>query len=130
MRLVTDSEEFLKLEREYRRSDIFYDDLVAVEMAKSEVVLCKPIYTGFSICELAKLLVYDFHYDKMLGLKENFSVEFLFTDTDSLCYYMVGNGLYEALSDHSDLFDFSDYPKNHPLYSERNKKVHNRKNER
>jgi hypothetical protein len=49
--------------------------------------------------------------------------ELLFTDTDSLCYEIETDDLYQDLLQYSDKFDFSDYPKNHPLYSDANKKV-------
>jgi hypothetical protein len=45
------------------------------------------------------------------------------TDTDSLMYEIETDDIYEDLSLHKELFDFSDYPKTHKLYDEKNKKV-------
>ncbi len=43
---------------------------------------------------------------------------------DSLCYQFIGVDPFEKIGkDRDRLFDFSDYPKDHPLYSEVNKKV-------
>lgn len=125
IRLVTEPDQFVKLvrKREFQRCEVFYDNLVAVELLKEEVVLNKPIYTGFTIMDLSKLLMYDFHYKKMDRLRESFDVRLLFTDTDSLCYHMVGEDLYNKLAPHADLFDFSDYPAGHMLHSSLNKKV-------
>ena len=44
-------------------------------------------------------------------------------DTDSLCVQINTNDLYEDMKEIHDELDCSDYPKDHPLYSEVNKKV-------
>ena len=42
----------------------------------------------------------------------------LVTDTDSFCYEIPSEkDIYEQINDHQ-VFDFSNYPKDHPLYSE------------
>ena len=47
----------------------------------------------------------------------------LFTDTDSLCYSITNvNNVYEVMKE-SDRFDFSNFPKNHPNYSNIHKMV-------
>ena len=46
-------------------------------------MLNKPIYAGFTVLELSKWLMYDFHYD---FIKIFLDAELLFTDTDSLTY--------------------------------------------
>ena len=43
-------------------------------------MLNKPVYVGFTVLELSKWLMYDFHYNYV---KKHFDAEFLFTDTDS-----------------------------------------------
>jgi hypothetical protein len=45
------------------------------------------------------------------------------TDTDSLAYQIHTEDVYEDLKPDLNLFDMSDYPKDHPLYSAKNKKV-------
>ena len=46
-------------------------------------MLNKLIYVGFTILELRKCLIHDFHYS---FIKKHFDAELLFTDTDSLTY--------------------------------------------
>ena len=46
-------------------------------------MLNKAIYVGFTVLELSKWLIYDFHYS---FIKTNFDAELLFTETDSLTY--------------------------------------------
>ena len=67
--------------------------------------------------------MFQFHYDLMLK-KYGPKAQLLFTDTDSLCYLIATDDLYEDLLPLNDeLFDTSQYPKDHILYSPRNAKV-------
>ena len=64
--------------------------------------------------------MYDFHYN---FIKNNFNVELLLTDTDSLAYEIKSENVYEEFFKHKDLFDFSNYPKDSKFFDETNKKV-------
>ena len=95
---------------------------------KPVLALNKPIYVGFRILELSKLLMYDFHYGYF---KNNFNSGLLFADTDSLVYEIKEkDDIYEKIYSDRDLFDFSDYPKNskfgefNKFYDVVNKKSH------
>ncbi|GFU05947.1 uncharacterized protein NPIL_565381 [Nephila pilipes] len=46
----------------------------------------------------------------------------LFTDTDSLTYEIETDEIYKDMGENLDVYDTSDYPPDHALYSERNKK--------
>lgn len=46
----------------FKRFKIFENDLVGVERVKKTLTLNKPIYVGFAILELSKILMYDYHY--------------------------------------------------------------------
>ena len=59
-------------------SQITDKNLVAVHCGKKILSLNKPIYVGFCILELPKLLMYQFHYDYVLKTFDN--VKLLFTD--------------------------------------------------
>ena len=100
---------------------IFNEDLTAVHCLQASLKLDKPIQVGFSILDLSKTLMYKFHYDYM---KEKYpQCRLLFTDTDSLCYDIPTEDIYKDMEKDADLFDTSDYPKDHFLHSETNKKV-------
>ena len=47
----------------------------------------------------------------------------LFTDTDSLCYPIYTEDVYQDMTKDKHLFDTSEYDPDHPLYSTENKKV-------
>jgi hypothetical protein len=122
--LCTNQEQFLKLTRKPNAKNCmqFNDDLMAVEMGAVSVKMNKPIAVGFSILELSKVLMYDFHYNTIKS-KYGEKASLMFTDTDSLCYEIETEDIYEDMGKMGDQFDFSDYPKDHPLYSSKNKKV-------
>ena len=96
-------------------------NLVAIHMVKPVLLLNKPIYVGFCVLELSKLLMYDWHYNYF---KENYDTKLLFTDTDSLVYEIKGvDDVYEKIYADKGLFDFSDYSKESKFYDDSNKKV-------
>lgn len=99
----------------FKRFEIFDDDLVGAELAVTCVSLDRPMYVGFSVLELSKLLMYKFHYDV---IRVNFPESKLcFTDTDSFLYHITCKNLYsEHLYRLREHFDFSNYPDNHILY--------------
>ena len=73
---------------------IFDKNFAAIHEIKSILTLKKPIYVGFTVLELSKWLMYDFHYN---FIKKHFDAELLFTDTDSLTYEIKSEDVYEEL---------------------------------
>ena len=70
------------------------------------MTLNKPIYVGFSILDLGKLLTYKFHHEYF---QYKFNARLLFTDGDSLVYEIKKLDVYEDFYQDKDLFDFSEY---------------------
>ena len=44
---------------------IFDEDLVAIELGCTDLLLNKPLYAGFCVLDISKTLVHNFHYDIM-----------------------------------------------------------------
>ncbi|GFX76893.1 uncharacterized protein TNCV_3279281 [Trichonephila clavipes] len=101
---------------------IITTDLVSIERKKVSLLLNRPIYIGFSILDISKIIMYNFHY-KYIKSKYDTNAKLLFTDTDSLCYEIVTQDVYDDIQKDLHFFDTSDYPQTHPLYCEINKKV-------
>ena len=106
----------------YARANIFDDGLAAIQMHKSRLLLNRPVYVGMSVLDLSKHLMYDFYYNQ---LKKQYGehCQLLYTDTDSLLLEIQTENVYEDMGASASLYDTSDYPKDHPQYSEENKKV-------
>ena len=68
IRLVMDDKKLLRLVKQpnYVSYKKINNDLLSVEMRKTSLVFDKPIYVGFSILDLSKYLMYEFHYDVMV----------------------------------------------------------------
>ena len=107
----------------FKSFKIFHDNLVAVERLVSELTLKRPIYAGFCILEISKTLMYQWHYGYVKQRYPGEKSKLLFTDTDSLVYSIQTKDLYYDMLKDQDLFDFSGYPKEHPCFSNDNKKV-------
>ena len=86
---------------------IFNENLVGVHYVQEKLMLNKPIYVGFSILDLSKTLMYDFHYG-FIKNKYGDKAKLLFTDTDSLCYEVQTKNVYQDIYDNKEVFDLSD----------------------
>lgn len=93
-----------------------------IEMSKVKVKLDKPIYAGFTILDLSKYLMYDFHYNTMKP-KYGDNIKLLMTDTDSLVYHIKTDDFYKDIYEIREHFDMSEYSKDSEIYDEENKKV-------
>ena len=98
------------------------EDVVAVKLRPTSITWNKPTYVGFCMLELAKLHMYDFHYNVIKARYGN-EVKLLFTDTDSLCYFVQTDDVYADMFEQREYYDTVDYPPNHFLHSSRNAKV-------
>ena len=101
---------------------IFNPDLVGIQNYKEKVLLNKPIYVGMSVLDLSKHLMYDFYYNTLKARYGN-KIRLLNTDTDSLIVKVDTEDIYADMSLNADLYDTSNYPAHHPLFSTANKKV-------
>ena len=100
---------------------IIDENKAIIRMRKSKVSLCKPIFVGFSVLELSKKLMYEYHYFVFKKYFKN-SINLCYTDTDSLIYELKTQNITKDFSKFEEFFDFSNYDKSHKFYSEKNKK--------
>ena len=122
VRLVNNAKDFLKYTSRptYVTHKLFDEDYAVIHEIKPVLVFNKPIYVGFTVLDLSKWNMYDFHYN---FIKKNFNAELLFTDTDSLTYEIKSENVYEDFFKWKDLFDFRNYSKDSKFYDDTKKKV-------
>lgn len=104
----------------FNATKILNENLVMVESKLSEIVLNKPYYLGFCIQELAKLRIYDFHYNFLKKVYKD-NVKLLYTDNDQLIYEIKTENLYTDML-HSPWFDTSNYLLNASIPERKNQK--------
>ena len=117
-----DPEKLLKLIKQSNFQNAYQisNKLCLVESKPIKTVFDKPIYLGACILETSKLHMYQFWYDY---LKNKYNVELVYTDTDSFIIYVETDDIYKDMLENKNLYDFSEYPINHPNYDITNKKV-------
>ena len=98
---------------------IIHEDLATITFNPSSIRWDKPTIVGAVILDIAKKYMFETHYVQM---KPNFNLELLYSDTDSFIYVIKCYDIYEELKEMGHLFDFSNYPKQSPLYNETHKK--------
>ena len=106
----------------FDRFTIFGNDMAGIHMHKTKLVLNKPVYTGMTILDNSKMLMYDFFYNH-LKAKYGGKFQLVCTDTDSLILDIQAEDVYKDMQEYSWLYDTSNYPKDHPLHSLTNKKA-------
>ncbi|CAG8614482.1 5147_t:CDS:2, partial [Ambispora gerdemannii] len=89
-----------------------FSETVAVYQRQINVKLNKPEYIKACILDLSKYYMYDFWYG-YLKKKYDDKVKLLYTDTDSLIIEIEMENIYQDIIDDCDLFDFSNYSKDH-----------------
>ena len=120
VRLVNNKKDFSKYTSRptHISQKIFDKNYAGIHEIKPVLTLNKPIYAEFTVLELSKWLMYDFHYNFII---KHFDAKLLFTDTYSLTYEIKSEDVYEEVFKHKHLFDFSNFPKNSKFFEEADK---------
>ena len=115
VKLVNNAKDYVRYisKSSFVSQEVFSKNFVASNEIKPVLTLNKPIYVGFSVLDLSKLLMYEFHYKY---IKSKFDANLLFTDTDSLVYEI-------KFDEDKNLFDFSYYLLNSKFFDPVNKKI-------
>ena len=110
-------------EPNYDTTKWFSENLLAIEMKKTNVKMNKPIYLDLSILETSQTLMYDFWYDYIKQKYQN-NAKLCYMDTDSFIINIKTKDFYEDIAiDVEKRFDISTYEVNRPLPKGKNKKV-------
>ena len=100
-----------------------YENCDSYTFKQNEVLMDKPIYLGFTVLELSKLLMYETYYDILQPYFGQENIQLHYMDCDSFILSIETENIINDLKNHEDLFDFSNLDKNHELFSNKNKVV-------
>ena len=83
----------------------------------------KPIYLGFSVLELSKLLMYETDYDILQPYFGQENIRLHYVDTDAFVLSINTKDIIKDLKSLEHIVDFSNLDKNYELFSNKNKKI-------
>ena len=89
-------------------------------MIKTEIPMGIPVYLGFAILELSKILTYQFWYDyaRPEYIKK---MKLCYMDTDSFIAYLKTDDIYKDIAEDVEIrFDTSNYELEKPLRKGKN----------
>ena len=100
---------YLVPEPNYHTTKFFTENLLAIEMKKTEILMNKPVHLGLSILELSKILMYEFWYDYVKP-KYGEKAKLCYMDTDSFIVYIKTDDIYKDIAEDVETrFDTSNY---------------------
>ena len=112
IKLVTSENRRNKLvsEPNYHTTKHFSEDLQAIEMRKTKVIMNKPVYLGQAILGISKTLIYEFWYDY---IKPKYQAKLCYMDTDSFIIHIETEDFYKDIAQGINKWlDISGYDKN------------------
>ena len=113
---------YLVSEPNYHTTKFFTENLLAIEMKKTEILMNKPVYLGLSILELSKILMYEFWYDYVKP-KYGEKSKLCYMDTDILIVHIKTDDIYKDISENVETrFNSSNYELDRSLTKGKDKK--------
>ena len=107
----------------FKDRTIYSENLIAIHMQNETVKFDKPLYVGFAILEISKIIMYSFHYN-IMKKKYGEKISLLYTDTDSLIYSIKTENFFDDLENNFlHKFDTSNYPVDHACFNNEHKNV-------
>ena len=90
-----------------------YENYDSYTFKQNEFLMDKPIYLGFSVLELSKLLIYETYYQKFQPYFGQKNIQLHYMDTDSSVLSVTTKDKIKDLKKLEDVFDFSKLDENH-----------------
>ena len=113
---------YLASEPNYDTKNVFTENLLAMEMKKTQILMNNSFYLGLSILDLTKNVMYEFWYD-YIKPKYGENTKLRYMDTDSFIVHVKTDDIYKYIpKDVRKRFDTSNNEVYRPLPKEKNKK--------
>ena len=113
---------YLVSEPNYHTTKFFTENLLTIEIRKTQILMNEPVYLGLSILDLSKTVMYELWYDYVKP-KYDENAELCFMDTDSFIVHIKTDDIYKNIADEVETrFDTSNFEIDRPLPTGKNKK--------
>ena len=89
---------YLVSEPNYHIIKFFTENLLVIEIRKTQIIIIKPIYLGLSILDLSKILMYEFWYDYVKP-KYGKRAKLCYMETDSFIVYIKIDDIYKDIAE-------------------------------
>ena len=99
-----------------------YENYDSYTFQQNDVLMDKPIYLGFSVLDLSKLLICETYFDKLQPLFGLENLKLHYMDCDSFLKSIDTQNKNNDLKNLKDLFDCSNLVENYELFTHKNKK--------
>ena len=115
---------YLVSEPYYHTTKFFTENLLEIEMKKTQIFNNKPVHLGLSILDLNKTVTYEFWND-YLKPKYGENVKLCYMDTDSFIVHVKTDDFYKGITeDVEKRFDTSNFEIDRPLPQGKNEKLY------
>ena len=89
---------YLVSEPNYHTTKFFKENLLAIEMRKTQILMNKPVYFGLSILDLSKTVMFEFWYDYVKP-KYGKNAKLCYMDTDSFIVHVKTDDIYKNIAE-------------------------------
>ena len=87
---------YLVSEPNLHTTKIFTENLLALEMKNTQILMNQPVYVGLSILDLGKTEMYEFWYDYLIP-KYGENVKLCYMDADSFIVHVETDDIYKDI---------------------------------
>ena len=110
---------YLASESNYRTTTFFTENLLAIEMRKTQTLIHEHVYLGLSILDQSKIVMYEFWYD-YVKQKYDENARVCDLDTDSFFVHVQTDDNYKDIAEDIEArFDTSNFEIDRPLPKEK-----------
>ena len=114
---------YLVSEPHYHATKFFTQNLLAIEMRKTQVLMDKSVYLSLSILDLSKTLIYEFWYD-CVKRKYDENLKLCYMDSDSFIVHVKTEDIYKGIAkDVETRFETSNFELDRLVPKGKNQKV-------
>ena len=106
---------YLASESNCHNTKLFTENLLVIDMRKTQILINKPVYLGLSILDLSKIVMYEFRYD-YVEPKYGENAKLCYIDTGSLIVHVKTEDICKDIAEDAEKrFDTSNFELDRPL---------------